>query len=75
MVESRKFYTKQKKIIQIYSHCQTCAESNFFKEKSTHDFDFFEKKQKIQRNFFDFFCRTSRKHFLTLSFDSKRPFS
>jgi hypothetical protein len=31
--------------------------------------------KKSQKNDFEFFRRTSRKHILTLSFGSKRPFS
>jgi hypothetical protein len=45
---------------------QTCAESHFFKEKSSqvtqkssHDFDFFQKTKKSQSHDFDFFQRTS----------------
>jgi hypothetical protein len=30
---------------------QTCAESHFFEEKSSHDFDFFQKKTKMTLTF------------------------
>jgi hypothetical protein len=46
---------------------QTCAESHFFKEKSSQvtqksslDFDFFEKNEKIQRLDFDFFEKNEK---------------
>jgi hypothetical protein len=45
---------------------QTCAESHFFKEKSSqvtqkssHNFDFFEKNEKSQSQDFDYFYMTS----------------
>jgi hypothetical protein len=47
---------------------QTCAESHFFKEKSSqftqkssHDFDFFEKTGKSQSHDFDFFEKKQKK--------------
>ncbi len=45
-----------------YTYGQTCAESQFFKEKSSqviqkssHDFDFFRNLKKSQKNDFEFF--------------------
>jgi hypothetical protein len=67
---------------------QTCAESHFFKEKSSqvtqkssHDFDFFEKNKKVkvmtltflkneksQSHDFDFFKKTKKVKVMTLTF-------
>ena len=51
-----------RRVSQTVALNQTCAESHFFKEKSSqvtqkssHDFDFFEKTGKSQSHDFDFF--------------------
>jgi hypothetical protein len=51
----------------FFGQFQTCAESHFFKEKSSqvtkkssHDFDFFEKTGKSQSHDFDFFQKTKK---------------
>ena len=39
---------------------QTCAASHKVKSSQSHDFDFFEKKQKSQSHDFDFFVKTEK---------------
>jgi hypothetical protein len=61
------FLEKSKKNLCLIKRNQTCAESHFFKEKSSqvtqnssHDFDFFEKTGKSQSHDFDFFEKTKK---------------
>jgi hypothetical protein len=46
---------------------QTCAASHKVKSSQSHDFDFFEKKQKSQSHDFDFFQKTKKVKVMTLT--------
>jgi hypothetical protein len=48
---------------------QTCAASHKVKSSQSHDFDFFEKKQKSQSHDFDFFEKTEKSQSHDLDFD------
>jgi hypothetical protein len=64
-------------VLSYVNWVQTCAESHFFKEKSSqvtqkssHDFDFFEKTGKSQSHDFDFdfFEKKKKVKVMTLTF-------
>jgi hypothetical protein len=64
MLEQKNKILRKSILLREY---QTCAESHFFKEKSSqvtqkssHDFDFFEKTGKSQSHDFDFFQKTKK---------------
>jgi hypothetical protein len=72
MLEQKNKILRKSILLREY---QTCAESHFFKEKSSqvtqkssHDFDFFEKNEKVKVMTLTFFKKPKKVKVMTLTF-------